>query len=82
MLGGATRHMLPHLPGVPHLHVNRLDAMVDAIYRRNARVIEMQNFTPAYMKGGTYVRTIFSEPKFRGFFLPMVLRCARERSPL
>ena len=22
-LGGVTRHMLPHLPGVPHLHVNR-----------------------------------------------------------
>ena len=24
MLGGVTRHMLPHLPGVPHLHVQRL----------------------------------------------------------
>ena len=24
MIGGVTRHMLPHLPGVPHLHVNRL----------------------------------------------------------
>ena len=23
MLGGVTHHMLPHLPGVPHLHVNR-----------------------------------------------------------
>ena len=23
MLGGVTRHMLPHLPEVPHLHVNR-----------------------------------------------------------
>ena len=23
MLGGVTRPMLPHLPGVPHLHVNR-----------------------------------------------------------
>ena len=29
MLGGATRHMLPHLPGVPHLHANRLlDSML------------------------------------------------------
>ena len=28
-----------------------------AIYRRNARVLEMQNFIPAYMKGWTYVRT-------------------------
>ena len=42
-----------------------------AIYCRNARVIEMQNFTPPYMKGWTYVRTysvwtIFSEPKFFG----------------
>ena len=23
MLGGVTRHILPHLPGVPYLHVNR-----------------------------------------------------------
>ena len=23
MLGGVSRHMLPHLPGIPHLHVNR-----------------------------------------------------------
>ena len=23
MIGGVTRHILPHLPGVPHLHVNR-----------------------------------------------------------
>ena len=23
MIGGMTRHMLPHLPRVPHLHVNR-----------------------------------------------------------
>ena len=23
MLGGVIRHMVPHLPGVPHLHVNR-----------------------------------------------------------
>ena len=23
MIGGVTRRMLPHLPGVPHLHVNR-----------------------------------------------------------
>ena len=53
-----------------------------AIYRQNARVVEMQNFTPAYMKGWTYVRTIFSEPKFIGcignqFFSLMVLRRAR-----
>ena len=24
MIGGVTSHMLPHLSGVPHLHVNRL----------------------------------------------------------
>ena len=55
-----------------------------AIYPRNARVLETQNFTPAYMKGvdvRTDVRTIFSEPKFLGcidnqIFLPVVLRCA------
>ena len=23
MIGGLTRHMLPNLPGVPHLHINR-----------------------------------------------------------
>ena len=45
----------------------------------NARVLEMQNFTPAYLNGWTYVGTICSEPKFLGcidyqIFLPMVLR--------
>ena len=48
----------------------------------HARVLEMQHFNPTYMKGWTYVRTIFSEPKFLGcivyqIFLPMVLLCAR-----
>ena len=52
------------------------------IYCRDTRVLEMQNFFPAYMKGWTYVRTIFSEPKFVGYidnqiFLPMVLCCGR-----
>ena len=28
-----------------------------AVYRRNARVFEMQNFMLAHMKGCTYVRT-------------------------
>ena len=28
-----------------------------AIYRRNARVLEMQNLYPAYMEGWTYVRS-------------------------
>ena len=42
-----------------------------AIYRRNARVLEMQNFIPAFTKRWTHVRTypvrtIFSEPKFLG----------------
>jgi len=62
-----------------------------AIYRRNSRALEMQNFTPAYMKGWTWVRTdvrtIFSELKFLGctdnhIFLPMVLRFSRARAPL
>ena len=53
-----------------------------AIYRRNARVLELQNFTPPYITGWTY-GTILSEPKFLGYidnqiFLPMVLSCARE----
>ena len=51
------------------------------------RVLEMQNITPVYMKGRTYVRTIFSEPKFLGcivyqIFLPMVLHLARESSAM
>ena len=29
-------------------------------------VLDMRNFTPAYMKGWTYVRTIFAEPKLLG----------------
>ena len=30
-----------------------------AIYSRNGRVFEMQNFTPVYMKGWTYVRDVY-----------------------
>ena len=41
-----------------------------AVYRQNARLLEVRNFTPAYMKGWTYrrayVRMILSEPKFLG----------------
>ena len=57
------------------------------IHCRSTRVLEMQNFTPVYMKGWTYVRTyslqtIFSEPKFLGcivyqIFLPMIICCTR-----
>ena len=52
---------------------------------RAGTVFEIQNFTQAYTKGWTYVRTILSEPKFLGciydqIFLPMVL--ARERALL
>ena len=52
-----------------------------AIYCRKERYL--QNFTPAYMKGWTYVRTysvrtIFSKPKFLGcrvyqIFLPIII---------
>ena len=38
-----------------------------AIYRRNARVLKMQNFAAAYMKGGRkYGQPILSQPKFLG----------------
>ena len=30
-----------------------------AIYRRNARVLKMQNFIPAYIRWCTYVRTLY-----------------------
>ena len=49
-----------------------------AIYHRNARVLDMRNLPLSYMKGWTYVRTIFSEIRFLGcidstIFLPVVL---------
>ena len=31
MIGGLTRHMLPHLSGVPHLHVNRPLVIIDVV---------------------------------------------------
>ena len=61
------------------------------IYCRNARVLEMQNFTPAYMKGWTHVRNgrtpygrfLVRTKISRKIFLPMVLRCPRfARAPL
>ena len=57
-----------------------------AIWRQNARVLEMKKFLSGLHEGvnvRTYsVRTILSEPKFLGcidiqIFLPMVLLCAR-----
>ena len=45
---------------------NRLDSY--AIYGRNVLVLEMTNFTPAFIKGCIYVRTILSEPKFLQLF--------------
>ena len=53
-------------------------------------LLKMQKFTPASMKGWTYVntvRTVLSEQKFLGcidnqIFLPMVLRCGRESSAI
>ena len=63
------------------------------MYRRNARVLEMRNSTPAYMKGRTYVWTNvrfsqnqnFLDGKMTKLSLPMVLRYARfarARAPL
>ena len=31
MIGGVTCHMLPHLSGVPHLHVNRPLALQNSV---------------------------------------------------
>ena len=45
---------------------NKLDSY--AIYGRNVLVLEMTNFTPAFIKGWIYVRTILSEPKFLQLF--------------
>ena len=55
--------------------------LLSASYRQNERVLQMRNFTPTYVKGWTYVRTILSEPKFLGcidnqIILPTVLRWA------
>ena len=33
MIGGVTCHMLPHLPGVPHLHVNRAQVWSEESWR-------------------------------------------------
>ena len=59
---------------------------------RNGRVLEMQNSTPAYVKGYTYVLTrtddflrtkIYGMHRYIQIFLPIVLRCeARVRAPL
>ena len=36
MLGGVTRHMLPHLPGVPYVHVNRPCVMGILLFSGNS----------------------------------------------
>ena len=45
------------------------------MYRRNARVLEIQNFTP--LKGWTYVRKMLREPNFLTHGAP--LHALRER---
>ena len=52
-----------------------------AIQHRNARVLDCEIIPLSYIKGWTYIRTIFSEIKFLGCidnktFLPMVLHFA------
>ena len=59
MLGGMTRHMLPHLPGVPHLHVKNekatgaemRPAIVPGIVTENALVSYWPNFFPVPSTG-------------------------------
>ena len=49
MLGGVTRHILPHLPGVPHLIVNRpLLLMLVCTWRHGGHVgnQEQKHFSP------------------------------------
>ena len=43
MIGGVTRHVLPHLSGVPHLSVNYpYQAVTDRIYRRSNTSYHLQ----------------------------------------
>ena len=60
-----------------------------AIYRRNAQVLEMQNFIPAYMKGWTYGRfpqnQNFLDVQVTKFSYPwcsVARECARESSAI
>ena len=61
------------------LHIKVRGAM--QFPRWNARVLEMQNFTQAYTKGWTYVRMIFSQPKFSYPWCSAV-RASREGSAI
>ena len=36
MIGGVTRHMLPHLSGIPHLHANRPLADTNTVLKNSA----------------------------------------------
>ena len=59
MSGGMTRHMLPHRPGVPHLHVKNekgtgaemRPAIVPGIVTENAPVSYWPNFFPVPSTG-------------------------------
>ena len=43
MIGGVTRRGLPHLPGVPHLHVNRPLELVLAFFQSIFLTVENGN---------------------------------------
>ena len=46
MIGGVTHHMLPHLSGVPHLHVNRPQAGVKYILGKTVVKLGKKWVTP------------------------------------
>ena len=52
MIGGVTRHILPHLSGVPHLHVIRL---LSQTLFHNARCKTTTSMFPKALKYNTIV---------------------------
>ena len=53
MIGEVTRQMLPHLSGVPHLHVNRPKSLVDCVAQSVGiflLIIELKRFFSEHIK--------------------------------
>ena len=63
MIGGVTRRILPHLPGVPHLHVNRPQKHSEVPSTR-ARIRFCFVFRPHVFGENVHRKRIFSKLYF------------------
>ena len=73
MLGGVTRHMLPPLPGVPHLHVNRPYVMGILPFSGNSVLKVARTY---FLAWGVHYARVSHSTFVRARYRKQIWRCA------